>query len=97
MSSLPFLPALFWDVDPDQLDFEHHAGFVIRRALERGTWAEWKRVRAHFGDDRILQEVRRMPRLEPKSLTFVAAVLGHSPESFPCFASTPSLPAPWTS
>jgi hypothetical protein len=96
MSALSFLSDLLWDVDPDQLDLERHAGFVIRRVLERGTWTEWQSVRAHFGDDCILQEVQRMPRLAPKSLTFVAAVLGQQPESFPCFASKPSLGAPWS-
>lgn len=96
MFPFPALSSLLWDVDPEQFDPESHAGFLIRRVLEKGTWAEWRMVRAHFGDDRLHGEVRRMPRLEPKALSFVAAVLGQPPESFPCFASTPSLPAPWT-
>lgn len=96
MSSLPFLSSLLWDVDPEQFDLERHAGFLIRRVLEKGTWAEWRMVRAYFGDERLLGEVLRMSRLEPKALSFVAAVLGRSPESFPCFVSTPFQPAPWT-
>ncbi len=97
MLDLHLLSPLLWDVELASLDAERHAGFLIRRALERGTWAEWRMIRAHYGDERIRQEVAAMTRLEPKALAYVAALLDQPLESFPCFATTRSQPAPWIS
>jgi hypothetical protein len=97
MLDLPLFTPLLWDIEPASLDSERHAGFLIRRALERGTWTEWRIIRAHYGDERIRREVADMTRLEPKALAYVAAILDLPLESFPCFATKRSQPAPWIS
>ena len=97
MLDLTKLGTLLWDTDPSQVDLERHAGFLIRRSLERGTWAEWKMIRAHYGDQRIREELQTMRHLDPKALAYVAAVLGQPPESFPCYTTESSPTAPWKS
>ena len=34
--------ALFWDTDIDEIDWEKHKRYVIKRVLERGTQSEIK-------------------------------------------------------
>jgi hypothetical protein len=97
ISMIEQLSAVLWDANPARLDLERHAGFIIRRVLERGTLAEWRAVRSHYGDERIEREADAMPRLDPKALRFVAVLFGRPPESFACYTSTPSQPAPWIS
>lgn len=59
--------------------------------------AEWRLVRSHYGDGRIEREIDAMPRLDPKALSYAAVVLGRPVESFPCYTTKPSRPAPWIS
>ena len=97
MLDLARFTTLLWDVDPSQVDLERHARFLIQRALERGTWAEWCQVREHYGDERIRHEVQALRHLDAKALAYVATILGQPPESFPCSTTTPSPLAPWRS
>lgn len=97
MMELSQLQTLLWDVDLERVDLEQHAGFLIRRVLERGSWGEWLRVRAYYGDARIEREVEGMRHLDPKALSYIAAILQRPPESFRCYTTKPSLPAPWLS
>ena len=53
----PFLsqlsPQLFWDVDPDSIDPEAHADFLIVRVMERGTLDDVRATWYYYGADRI--------------------------------------------
>ena len=39
-----FSASLLWDVDKSQLDFEKNAMHVVEKALNRGTWEDFKTV-----------------------------------------------------
>lgn len=45
--------SLFWDVDPETIDLERNANFVIERFLEYGTLEGIRWLRAKYGDVRI--------------------------------------------
>lgn len=93
----PGLQNLLWDVDLEKFDTDRHAGYLVQRVLERGTLAEWRKIRSFYGDTRIEAEVDRLPSLEPKALTYCAALFKRPPESFSCYTKKPSQPAPWIS
>ena len=88
-------PHLFWDVDREQVDPEKHRRSIIQRVLERGSWDDWKAVKAEYTLPSIVEEARNMRCLEPTALAFVSCV-GHVPkESFRCCSSKPSNLPPW--
>ena len=88
-------PHLFWDVDREQVDPEKHRRSIIQRVLERGSWDDWKAVKAEYTLPSIVEEARNMRSLEPTALAFVSCV-GHVPkESFRCCSSKPSNLPPW--
>jgi hypothetical protein len=41
-----FLRPLFWDCDPNQLDWTRHETYLIERILRHGTWDQVKWLRA---------------------------------------------------
>ena len=48
-----FRSVLFWDVDPNELDFEQNKKFIILRIFERGNGNEIKAVIDHYGRDQV--------------------------------------------
>ena len=43
-------PILFWDVDPDSMDFSTRKSFIIKRIFERGNEAEIKEIIRFYGE-----------------------------------------------
>ena len=93
----PGLQNLLWDVDLEKFDPDQHAGYLVKRVLERGTFDEWQKVRSFYGDARIEEEVGKLSSLDPKALSYCAAIFKRPPESFPCYTKKPYQPAPWIS
>ena len=88
-------PALFWDARPGGVDAEKHAKQVVLRVVERGTLAEWKAVRRHYGDERLRGLVTSAREMSPQVMAFCCAALDLKKEEFRCCTSRPFPPAPW--
>lgn len=86
---------LFWDVDRASLDAARHRRFIIRRVLERGTFEDWKAIKAFYTVEGIVEEARRMRTLEPSALAFVACVGRVDERTFRCYTSKPSARKHW--
>jgi hypothetical protein len=50
---------LFPEYEFASMDPEHHAGVIIERVLERGTWPQLRWLFAHYGEARVAEWVRR--------------------------------------
>lgn len=88
---------LFWDVDPATLDLEQHRKYVIARVLEFGTLEDWRLLLRCFTLESIIVTAQTLRTLDPKALSFLAA-LGNVPRSsFRCYTLRPSTPSPWNS
>jgi hypothetical protein len=44
---------LFWDTNPENIDFEKHARQVIERVVTRGKMEDWFIIQDFYGMDRI--------------------------------------------
>jgi len=44
---------LFWDLDPAQLSYKQHAGFIIVRVVRYGVWEDWKYIVNFYGKKQI--------------------------------------------
>ncbi len=60
-----FRPALFWDVDPEAIDWEAHADWVIARVLSRGTLDEVQRCVGRYGRGRVQQVAAHSRTIPP--------------------------------
>ncbi len=56
-----FRPALFWDVEPEKIDWRQHKAFVIQRVFERGDETEIKETLRFYGRDEILRQLHSTP------------------------------------
>lgn len=91
-------PTLFWDTNPETIDWETHARYVIERVLTRGTTQEWREIVRFYGLERIGAEAVQMRFLDRKTLAFCSAIFDIPKEQFRCYTNsitTPSLKKLW--
>jgi antitoxin HigA-1 len=48
-------PILFWDIKFDNLDFDKHKGFIVKRIFERGNGDEINKIIAFYGKEEIIK------------------------------------------
>ena len=72
------LSGLFWDIDPEAIDTEQHADYVMDRIMTRGTWAAMRWLRERYDSARRAEFLRRRgaTRLAPRELAYWALVSG---------------------
>lgn len=76
---------LFWDVGFTQSDLEKSPQFVIVRVFERGTIADVKKLRGHYGDKKIKEEITKAKWIEPETLQFLSAIYNIPLKQFRCY------------
>ena len=71
------LRPLFWDCEFDELDWEVHRDFVIRRVLASGTWDAVCWLRRELGDPALREWITRHRgrSLSPQQLRYWELVL----------------------
>jgi len=84
---------LFWDVNPENLDFEKNAQFIIGRVLDFGTLDEWKKIRGIYGLEKIREAARRHIFSDFRSIAFWAIILHLPVQKLKC-TRNPSLKVP---
>ena len=87
---------LFWDIDPDTIDYQRHARFVIERVLTRGNLDDWLELRDFYGLERIRNEALQIRCLDKVTLSFCEVVFKTPREKFRCFNTEPSLRKLWS-
>jgi hypothetical protein len=53
------LRSLFWDTNFDQVSWQEHRDYVIRRILSAGTWDTIGWLRSQISDDELRQWIER--------------------------------------
>lgn len=77
-------PHLFWDIDPEKLDFEKNKGFIIGRVLMHGDLEDFRKIKKYYGEKSFLEEAKRLQYLDPKSLNFLSLIFQIPKEEFLC-------------
>lgn len=90
-----FSPHLFWDVNKDKLDFTVNKGQVIQQVLEYGLISDWLIINKLYGIETIAETAVSFRQLDPKALSFIAALSGIPKESFTCYTTKLSMPKHW--
>ena len=90
-----FSPHLFWDVDRSSLEFETNAETIIKSVLEYGLLEDWKIIYRHYGIKKIAETVIKLKELDPRALSFIAALSGLPKEKFRCYTTRRLTPPHW--
>jgi hypothetical protein len=90
-----FSKELFWDVDPESLDRDEHARFVIERVMTRGTMADFLELQRTYGKNRIREELPHCRSLDPKTVSFSCVIYDLKKEDFKCYATKQSSQTHW--
>lgn len=86
---------IFWDVNYDTIDWEKNYQWVICRVLEYGGVVDWKEMRKHYGDRKIVESAVNARSLSIKTLHFIHHIFEVPLEKFRCYNSTLSDPIRW--
>ena len=76
-----FSAHLFWDVRKEDVDFDEHAQYIIKRVLEYGLLEDWNLIRQYYGLSKIVE----LRDLEPRALAYISAVSKTPKEQFRCY------------
>lgn len=52
-------PILFWDIDPEKIDYSKNRNFVIQRVFERGNETEIKEIIRFYGVDTCISAIKK--------------------------------------
>jgi len=88
---------LFWDVDIKGLDPERSKRLIIERIFSLGTFDEIKLVIDYYGKDIVLDVLRRINYIDPKTLNFLSVFFNVSLESFTCYKRKQLIRQHWNS
>jgi hypothetical protein len=76
---------LFWDVNPELLDWEKSKKTIITRVLERGNLNEWNCIIGVYSLNQITETLKAVRHLNPIDLNFIATISNTPKEQFRCF------------
>jgi hypothetical protein len=76
---------LFWDVNPELLDWEKSKKTIITRVLERGNLNEWNCIIGVYSLNQITETLKTVRYLNPVDLNFIATISNTPKEQFRCF------------
>jgi hypothetical protein len=86
MSSINFDRALFWDIDPDTLNFKKHSRFIIERVLKKGSLEDWMNLKEYYSLNKIKEESLQIRSLDKKTLYFLSNYFGVDKTQFRCYS-----------
>jgi hypothetical protein len=87
----------FWDVDITDFDVDQSKRLIIERIFALGTIREIKIVLDYYGKDVVLDVLRSLNYIDPKTLNFVSSYFNVSIESFKCYRRKQSTRQHWNS
>ena len=64
--------SIFWDVDPEKLDWESNAQFIIERVLTRGFTKDVKMLFKMYTEEQIKEATIKSKTLDKKTANFMS-------------------------
>ncbi len=83
---------LFWDVNPDILNFEKNKKLIIQRVLNYGLFNDWQIIVKQYGISEIAKTAVSLRELDKKSAAFISLLSKIPQDQFQCFSSKQSTP-----
>ena len=90
-------PRYFWDIDIDKLDVISSKRLIIEQVFSLGKLNEMDVLLNFYGKKEIVNTLRQMNYLDPKTLNFVVKLFNIPQNSFKCYSRTPLILRHWNS
>ena len=85
-------PALFWDINPDKMDFYARKRFVIERVFERGNKEEISEIIRFYGREDCISILKTARTLLQSAVGNAEKYLGIKKEEIKCFNTSTRKP-----
>lgn len=80
-----FPPRLFWDTDPDNIDFTKQSVWVIRRVFERGNIDNIMELLVYYGNEQVAEVLKNTPGLKTGDMHLAIMMFHLKPNDFLCY------------
>lgn len=90
-------PALFWEYDMSEFDYEDMIQIVIERVIERGWPEDWYAILNKYGEAKIIDTIKLIPYLNDKDMNFVSKVFEIPLTEMRCYTRKQSRQEHWNS
>jgi len=90
-------PRYFWDIDISKLDVSSSKRLIIERVFSMGKLEEMAELLNFYGKREVVNTLRQINYLDPKTLNFVAKLFNIPKNSFKCYSRIPSNLRFWNS
>lgn len=88
-------PALFWDVNPEEIDLLKNQAFIIERITNRGHWEEFKKMVSYYGREKVKEVLVNARYLDKRSLSFCSFFFDIPQSEFRCYKLAQLNPEHW--
>ena len=86
---------LFWDTNPQNIDFDKSKAYVIERVLSHGLLSDWQTLKQQYGLPTIKEVVLQSRYLDKYTLHFCSAYFDEPLNHFRCYNYAQSTPTHW--
>ncbi|NJO88492.1 MAG: hypothetical protein HC831_05645 [Chloroflexia bacterium] len=76
---------LFWDVDFENLHAENNKQIIVERVYSYGKLSELKDIERYYGKSRIVNIIKKIGYLDPKTFEFVLSYYQLKAKDFLCY------------
>ncbi len=86
---------LFWDTNPNMLDWDKDMPLIIERVVQRGTLEEWRVIVKKYGLKKIITLAKELRSMDLLSVNFLAQISGTPITEFRCYNTRPLNQSHW--
>ena len=90
-------PALLWEYNLSDFDFQQMRNIVVQRVIERGWPNDWYAALNLYGEKGIKEAIKTIPYLNDKDMNFVSKAFKIPLSKMKCYTKKRSQPAHWNS
>jgi hypothetical protein len=87
--------SLFWDVDPEKIDINKNAPFIVGRVLTLGNLTEFKTIVEYYGKARLKDIIIKLRDLDIRTIHFCSIYFKVPLNDFRCYIEKQSTQAHW--
>ncbi len=88
-------PALFWDVNVNEVDLDKHQVSVIERIATRGHLDEFRAVMQFYGQETVKNTLLNARYLDKRTLSYCSLIFDVSITQFRCYKLAQLNPEHW--
>ncbi len=86
---------LFWDINTEKIDASKNVQIIVERILSYGNISEFRAMLNYYGQQKIIENVKKIGYLDPKTLEFVISYFHIKSSDLLCYSKKQLNPQHW--